>query len=243
MRALTTTELLDAWDAGADASPAERCLALVGLATGQPRDAIAARSLGWMAVQLLALRAGLFGPSLSCLATCGRCGTVVEMDVAIADLTSPFQSLGVAEEPLQLEFDGYCIGYRLPSCRDLLSLQGDPVSASRALATSLVEYALLHGEATDADALPLELHSELARSVVEHDPLAHIELVIQCSACGFDWLETLNVMDFVWQEVAAHARRLTAEVVRLASAFGWREADILGMSERRRRRYLEMLPA
>lgn len=151
---------------------------------------------------------------------------------------------GIAEaSPLRLATAGYCVDYRLPTCHDLLSLRGDPVAASGNLAMGLVERASFNGEAADATRLPAELYSELARCVVERDPLAHIELLLRCSGCGLDWAETLNVVEYVWRELGAHARNLTAEVAHLAAAFGWTEADILGMTERRRRRYLETLLA
>lgn len=70
MRALTPTEVLDAYDDGAEF--AERWLALVSRATGASRDELAGKPLGWMTAQLLALRAELFGPSLSCLALSDR---------------------------------------------------------------------------------------------------------------------------------------------------------------------------
>jgi hypothetical protein len=46
---------------------------------------------------------------------------------------------------------------------------------------------------------------------------------------------------FLWEEIAAQARRLLREVHTLARAYGWREADILVMSAARRQAYLEMV--
>jgi hypothetical protein len=47
--------------------------------------------------------------------------------------------------------------------------------------------------------------------------------------------------EFLWREVAARARRLVYEVHALARYYGWREADILSMTGRRREAYLEMV--
>ena len=44
-------------------------------------------------------------------------------------------------------------------------------------------------------------------------------------------------------ELATQAKRLLREVHFLARAYGWREADILAMSARRRQAYLEMVGA
>ena len=82
----------------------------------------------------------------------------------------------------------------------------------------------------------------LERTVLEHDPLAQIELSVTCPSCGLEGREPLHAIDFVWAEVSAWAERLLGEVARLAQAFGWSERDILQLSNQRRRRYLELLP-
>jgi hypothetical protein len=61
-----------------------------------------------------------------------------------------------------------------------------------------------------------------------------------CPSCGHEWQSLFDIAAFFWAEIAAQARRLLREVHQLASAYGWREADILAMSARRRRAYLEM---
>jgi hypothetical protein len=53
---------------------------------------------------------------------------------------------------------------------------------------------------------------------------------------GFD------IEEYFWVEVAARAMRILREIHILARAYGWREADILAMSTRRRQAYLELAP-
>jgi hypothetical protein len=46
---------------------------------------------------------------------------------------------------------------------------------------------------------------------------------------------------YFWSEIQMGARRLLQEVHALASAYGWRESEILMLSAARRRAYLEMV--
>ena len=83
----------------------------------------------------------------------------------------------------------------------------------------------------------------LAAALAEADPGAELLLELRCPACESGWWELLDVATFVWTEVEVQARRLLREVHALARAYGWREADVLALSPRRRRLYLEMVGA
>ena len=73
------------------------------------------------------------------------------------------------------------------------------------------------------------------------DPQADVQLALSCPACGQQWRATFDVVSFLWDELDAWARRLLREVHTLASAYHWREADILAMSRWRRQYYLDLV--
>jgi hypothetical protein len=50
-----------------------------------------------------------------------------------------------------------------------------------------------------------------------------------------------DIVPYLWTEINAWAMRLLREIHSLATAYGWREADILAMSAVRRHWYLEMI--
>jgi hypothetical protein len=83
--------------------------------------------------------------------------------------------------------------------------------------------------------------TRLAERIGECSPDAEAPLDFICPSCGHQWRAFFDIAAFFWAEIAAQARRLLREVHILASAYGWREADILAMSARRRQAYLEMI--
>ena len=73
------------------------------------------------------------------------------------------------------------------------------------------------------------------------DPQANVQLPLDCVDCGHRWLSSLDIVSFLWKEIDHFATTLLREVAALALAFGWREADILAMSDQRRQLYLQMI--
>jgi hypothetical protein len=50
-----------------------------------------------------------------------------------------------------------------------------------------------------------------------------------------------DMLAYFWSEIQMGARRLLREIHVLASAYGWRESEILTLSAARRRAYLELV--
>jgi len=81
----------------------------------------------------------------------------------------------------------------------------------------------------------------LVTQIAALDPRARIELDLSCANCGHSWQTVFDIAGFLWAEINAWAPRTLRDVHTLARAYGWREADILGMSPRRRQSYLELV--
>jgi hypothetical protein len=245
MQAPHAADLLDAWDAGAHASGAERALLLARLTGNESIEELANRPLGWIAAQLLQLRGALIGPILVSLADCRSCDTVVESRIQIDELIAMATSRSTAQSGAlhRVNADSVDIEFRLPTCRDLLALRGDTQEASLSLAEAVIASATCDGRTLSAREVAVTARAPIERAILDLDPLVRVDLEIVCPACGRSWAESLPVTDFVWTEVSDLASRVIYDVARLASAFGWQEQDILAMSEHRRRQYLELLPS
>ena len=124
--------------------------------------------------------------------------------------------------------------------RALRGRRGGPAAARRALRGGGAARGgpVAAGDLTEADV------AALAAALAEADPGAELLLDLRCPACG--------------ERLAGAPRRrrpssgprwrsrpagCCGEVHVLARAYGWREADVLALSPRRRRLYLEMVGA
>jgi hypothetical protein len=250
MQPLTAVDILKIWEHGTGCTPVKQALVIMSHAFPQATVASLSRlTVGQRDARLLQLRARTFGPLLSGLVSCPSCGERLEM----AFDSSDFQVAGVPiAEPEAPEADDaeiafayapYHITYRLPNSIDLSAVAGltDPASARRKLLEACVLDARKDGVETPLSELPMDAVEALAEHIGQADPLADLTLDITCPACRHSWQVIFDIVTFFWGEIDAWAVRLMREVHILASAYGWREADILRMSAWRRQRYLEMV--
>jgi len=242
MRPLSAYDLLRVWEVGEDQHPLDRALTLLAVACPeQTWDELAALSVGQRDARLLALREWTCGPRLNGFAECPRCAEGLEFEVAVADLRVTAEP-DAAEEARELDTDGLALRFRLPDSRDLAAALDcqDPAAARSLLVQRCVLEASRDGVPVAHSELPAEAITGLARRMDECDLQAEVLLDLRCPACDHAWQALFDIATFFWAELAAQAKRLLREVHTLARAYGWREADILGMSARRRQFYLEM---
>lgn len=236
MRPLSAQELLDAWERGLGEPPVRRALLLVAAACpGADSEDLARESVGRRDARLLTLREWTFGPRLVSLASCPICAERLETSFDVADIRVASHE-DVAEEPITLTVSGIELTFRLPNSADLLALTAaENVDGAR---RRLLGRCLL---GTGADDLSEDALQAVARRMAEADPQGDVELSLSCPACGHSWLASFDIATFFWTEVDAWARVLLHEIHILASAYGWRESDILALSPWRRRSYLELI--
>jgi hypothetical protein len=242
MLALSAGELLSVWEQSFGQPRHERALRL--LATTCPEtsfDELAALSIGQRDARLLRLREWTFGEGMDGLTTCPACDSRLELSFNVAEIQIASEAAPV--ETLSLTLGDYDIRFRLPDSRDIAAITGsEDVAAGQ---RQLLERCLLsirHCDVeTNAEDLPDEVLEETAARMGAADPQADVQLSLACVQCGHQWQSIFDIESFFWSEIQAWAERILREVHTLAGAYGWREADILAMSPRRRQIYLEML--
>ncbi len=137
----------------------------------------------------------------------------------------------------------YEVQFRLPNSFDLLAITpaNDPLDGRRSLLQRCLVSVQKYGIAQSIDQLPNDLVDAVAAKMAEMDPQAEILLSLDCPSCKHQWRSSFDIVSFFWSEINAWAIRLLREVHILASAYGWRETDILMMNPYRRQCYLEMV--
>ena len=258
--ALTASELLTVWEKGRSQSPVDRALSLLALAAPEtPVEELARWNIGRRDAWLLELRERLFGPHMTGQADCPACGGQVEFNFALADIrAAPFNE---TDDVLTLQTDQHELRFRLPNSLDLAALDlGSADASSDGTGESPVLPALVlpprpvqtllerclvsarhDGREIAASALPDALVQAVSQKMSEADPQGEIQLAFNCPHCGYQWQSPFDIASFLWSELEAWAVRLLREVHTLASAYSWRESDILAMNPHRRQAYLELI--
>jgi len=234
MSALTAERLLSLWEHGVQRHAIDRALLLFALAAPEtPLEQLADASLGRRNAALFALRRARFGERLAGWVDCPGCGERMEFEFAAAHLPPPPPLPEGGEGPIEVR------GQRFsrPTSRHLALLVDapDPESAARRLLRACAEAPEL---LPDDDAAIDDLLAQVEAALDAADPWADLSLAIRCPACGRADVAALDIASVLWEEFASHAVRLLDEVHTLAQAYGWREAEILALSEQRRAAYL-----
>ena len=221
MPELSAAATLDLWQAVEGRDPVGRALALAA-ASGREPGELAALPLGRRDALLLELHGGA---ALDATAVCSACGERAEFAVDARELLARGRE---AAEPAPVE----SVVWRSPDSRD--------VAAAAAVGDAAAAERLLLERCAGSPDLPAELRAIVVRAMAEADPLAEVLVDVSCPACGEGFVADVDVAGFVWAGLRARARRLLREVDILARAYGWTEAEVLALGDRRRAAYLEL---
>lgn len=245
MRGMTVPsgpELLDTWEAGLAASDADRALLLHALARPSlDTSRLLSTPVGARDADLLTLRAVLFGELAQMRLRCVGCPEELEFALDIRQLLTRDGPTEDADEPIQVALGEWTVRFRLPTPADLLAVGRSAPAEARSLLMERCVVAVIRDAqpATAAD-LPPEVQERLAEAVAQADPDADLQLDAPCPACGHHTSAVVDAASFVWAELDAWARGTLVEVHLLASTYGWTEPEVLSLSPRRRRHYLEL---
>lgn len=235
--ALSARDIVQIWEWGQDKHPIDRALRLLALACPElTAEQLQSLTIGQRNSRLLALREKTLGPTLKGFAECTQCGTPLEFSVAAAAIRQPEP----VEQTYSLEMDGLKIRFRLLNSEDLAAIVGltdVDVARLRLIERCLVE-AKQDGQSLALSDLPEAVLAALVDAVIERDPQAETRFQLTCPACDHHWSALFDIVSFFWTELSARAQRHLFEVHALARAYGWREADIVAMSDARRGFYL-----
>lgn len=222
MAIVTELALLSAWESACGRPAADRAVTLAALASGIPFEDAADLPLGAADLLLLQLREQCFGPHLDGLTECPQCGTALDVRIDADELRVRDAGGGTS-----VEVAGRTVRLRALTSRDICCAGAD---RDRLLARCIVD------EVTDPSPALLDAVEEQLDAM---DPQAAPAIDLDCPSCQASWPAPFDIAGFVWSEVDSFARRLLYDVHTLATAYGWREPDVLAVSPARRRFYLQ----
>jgi hypothetical protein len=233
MRTVTAQRLLDVWEQGATSGTLARAALLLSVCGQGEPDSVEQLPIGRRDALLLELRARLFGPEISCVADCPSCSEVLELRLPVAGLLAGAPS--EATDRGRVEIDGTAVEFRLPNSADLAAIADvpDAVDARR----RLFDRCLLATPWPADDRTIGMVAAEMSRL----DPHADIQIALDCPSCRHHWTSALDILPILWAEVTVWAHRTLRQVHTLASAYGWTEREVLGLSARRRELYIDLV--
>jgi len=238
MHPLTAARLLKVWERASQRTAVERALLLLAAACPENAvDELARLSIGERDSLLIALREWTFGPQFVARVPCAKCSEPLEVAFNVADirLDSPPQP-----ESFSVDSDGYEVHFRLPNSEDV-TLACDLDDAEQALLQRCVLRVTKDGAESFPHDLPAEITAIINARMAAADPQARVEIALSCVACRHKWSLGFDIVQYFWNEINAWANRMLREVHAIASAYGWREEEILSLSPRRRQFYVDLI--
>lgn len=241
MGTLSNSDLIAVWERGVNEHPVDRALTLLSAYSSDSREELARLSIGARDGRLLEMYQHLFGPELPAFANCPACGELLEYMLSTHEL---LKLSAPAPDPAALVIQSaeLMMRLRLPDSLDLRAVATcrDHESAARLLSERCVVEAALDGAPFMPADLSPQIIERVSSALAAADPGAELLINLNCAACSHTWQVTLDIERFLWTRVCATAKRLLRDVHMLASAYGWREPDILSLSPARRQTYVEM---
>jgi hypothetical protein len=242
-RALSAAQMVEMWDVGsADGVDAARLLFEVSRPE-DPAGRVDEVSIGSRDAWLLEVRQATFGPTVRGLLTCPACGQRLSLQVDSALLSRSAARLDLDPAEVVVDVGDVHVEARAPDGRALLAAAScADVESAR---TVLLERCVIRASAGDRPvsvaSLTDEMVAAIGDAIVAAEPQSEVRLGAVCAACGHTWPAIFDIAPFLWTEVSTMAVRLLDEVHVLAAGYGWSEEQVLALSSRRRRHYLEQL--
>lgn len=226
-----------------------RCLSRLG-----PHDQVTAEQVRGLTVGdrealLLHLRRLTLGDAMQCVLSCPNpaCGQKMDLELRASHLLLPPYPGAQPHYETTITENGsaYDVRFRLPTGSDqeaaALRASVDPQTAAELILRRCVDSVTSKDEEEPFDDWPAVVSEQIPERMAELDPQAEIILNLTCPACGHTFSTTFDTATFFLQEMAGRVNHLFQEVHHLAYHYHWSESEIMGMTARKRGRYLELL--
>jgi len=179
-----------------------------------------------------------YGDRVEGAVECAACGAPFDLAFTLADLASRIESDGKTALAAGPDAEGTWSlpdgrRFRLPTAEDRMAVFGmEPAEAADALASRC----LLAGDPNDD-------RESLEAAMREAGPVMDVDLEATCAECGAGQGVRFDIRDHLLGALAAEKPWLAREVHAIATAYGWRLEEILGLPRDERRRYVRLIQA
>jgi hypothetical protein len=243
-KGLSAAQLLEVIDAAADGDAATRRTVMLAAAAPDLSDErLDEFTLGARDARILDLRCATFGDTLRGRVTCPACGLSLTVRIPQREVTRSDGGEPASPVRLVLEDGSIVLQARSPDGPILAAAarcETEP-EARRALIAGCVTVRDADGGELDPLELDEALLERIGSAILAADPQAEVGVTMSCAGCGEEWTAVLDISEFFWRELSTTSVQLLDEVHQLAIGYGWSEEQVLRLSSRRRREYVERL--
>jgi hypothetical protein len=172
---------------------------------------------------------------LSLLTHCRRlsCGERFEFELPMAML---HDFIIPDDETIQVVLEGKrSVSLRRPNGWDLREWCNQQPTSRQAAVAAMLQSLVIEGQVRPDDE-PI-----LAEALSDLDPLVAFSVSCACPACRSTSEVRVDLEDIALARLRRKQRELLHEIHRLASRYGWREAEVLAIPPHRRAQYLAMI--
>lgn len=240
---LSAAQLLEVIDAAADGDAGTRGRVLLAAAAPDlPDEGLDELTLGVRDARILDLRCATFGDELRSRVMCPACGLRLTVRIPRDEVSLRGPSAEAAPS-IRIEEGPIVVEAHSPNGHILAAAARCPTeeSARQALISGCVSAADKDGGAVDPLELDDVLLERIGAAIVAADPQAEVGVTMSCAGCGNEWTPVLDIAEYFWRELLTTGVQLLDEVHELAIGYGWSEEQVLRLSSRRRREYVERL--
>jgi hypothetical protein len=225
-----------------------RCVARVGSLDHVTPDLARSLTMGDREALLLQLRRLALGDRLQAAVRCpdDDCRGQMDVPLNVTDLLlAPYKhSRERYDVTIPTDATTYRLRVRVPTGGDVEAAARiavtNPQAAADGLARALVD-SVVGDREERVEPLPAAVARALPDALSELDPQAEVRLTLACVECGRRIAALFDAASYVFHEIAGGMKQLYREVHLLAFHYHWSEAEIMGMTPGRRRRYVGLL--
>ncbi len=173
-----------------------------------------------------------FGDQIQGTLTCPNCKEQFDLDFSLSALVEhTFPNPTPSTLPAESYQTDSGLQFRVPTGKDELEVLGLPEQDA---AEHLLQSCLLDG-------VLKEKQEELEKEIEQLAPMLSRELEANCPECGYTSSTHFDVQHYLLQALVQSKKKLTWEVHRMASHYGWSLQEILSLARSDRKRYVQII--
>jgi hypothetical protein len=229
-----------------------QCVTRLGDLERTESDGVRDLSMGDREALLLHIRRLTFGERMQCVLRCVGCEEPMDLELHVSDLLVPITRIPQQRYQELFSFGDvrFRVNYRIPTGADVEAVACSGNRVSEKMATELLVRCVESVEREDghaeyaavlAEDWPPAMMEQISGRLAEADAQAEIGLQLTCPVCGHEFSSFFDVTNYLVRELQTRERQLYQDVHQLALAYHWSESEILKMSPRKRKLYLDML--